>query len=140
MRRPPENLDAWAAHQCGLWQLSKFSAPKTPSPVSSFSRRSTSIRAWQRLFRTFRGPPVTFQMSGFNQPEILAETEEWLEQLARQAVALDAADAEARMGTRITIGDVLSYLASGMTSRKFLRISPTDKGGHPRLSGVCRQA
>jgi hypothetical protein len=58
----------------------------------------------------------------------------------RQAVARDAADAEARMGARITIGDVLSYLASGMTSRKFLRISPTDKGGHPRLSGVCRQA
>jgi hypothetical protein len=45
-------------------------------------------------------------MSGFNQPEILAETEERLEQLARRVVGLDTADTEARKGTRITIGDV----------------------------------
>jgi hypothetical protein len=63
-------------------------------------------------------------MSGFNQPEILAETEEWLKQLARQAVALDAADAEARMGTRISISDVLSYLASGMTKQEILADFP----------------
>ena len=44
-------------------------------------------------------------------------------------------------GTRITVGNVLSYLASGMSEQQVLAdFSTVGERRHPRLFGVCRRA
>jgi adenylate cyclase len=40
MRKPPENLDAWAAYQRGLWHFSKMSPADNALRRNSFSRQS----------------------------------------------------------------------------------------------------
>jgi adenylate cyclase len=93
MRKPPGSLDAWAAYQRGLWHVSKAS-PDDNALAQKFFQQAIDLDP------TFPGAYVglagaqnqaaEFQIRGF--PETLI----WVEALARRAVALDGADAEAR--------------------------------------------
>jgi TolB-like protein/Flp pilus assembly protein TadD len=93
MRRSPESLDAWAANQRGFWHLSKatpnddllaekyFQQAMDLDPNFSGGYRGLAFTQNQTLY--FRGRGV---LEGLNS----------IEALARRAVALDPADAEAR--------------------------------------------
>jgi adenylate cyclase len=93
MRKPPGSLDAWAAYQRGLWHMSKFT-PDDNALAQKFFQQAIDLdptfsKAYGGLAMA-QGQAADFQGRGL--PEALSSAEA----LARQAVALDSADAEAR--------------------------------------------
>jgi adenylate cyclase len=93
MRKPPGSLDAWAAYQRGLWHLSKFTSDDTALGEkffqnaidldSNFSAAYVGLAIAQDHAAEFRGRGLLDHLTS-------------MEALARRAVALDGADAEAR--------------------------------------------
>ena len=94
MRRPPESLDAWAAYQRGLWHLSKANSDDD-TVAQNFFRQAIDLDP------TF-APGYSalalaqLQAAAVYQKLSLAEAQSSAEVLARRAVSLDGADAEAR--------------------------------------------
>src|ERR1700726_5095250 len=94
MRKPPESLDAWAAYQRGLWHLSKANS-EDDTIAQNFFRRAIDLDP------TF-APGYSalalaqLQAAAIYQKLSLAEAQSSAEALARRAVSLDGADAEAR--------------------------------------------
>jgi adenylate cyclase len=94
MRRPPESLDAWAAYQRGLWHLSKAN-PDHDAIAERFFQQAMDLDP------TFAGgysalALVQLQAAAIYQKLDLVVAQTSAETLARRAVALDGADAEAR--------------------------------------------
>ena len=92
MRRPPESLDAWAAYQRGLWHLSK-ATPNDNSRAEKFFQQAIDLDpnfsgGYQGLAFTQNQTRDSWRspLEGLNA----------IEALARRAVALDPANAEAR--------------------------------------------
>jgi adenylate cyclase len=96
IRKPPESLDAWAAYQRGLWHLSKAN-PDEDTIAQNFFRQAIDLDP------TF-APGYSalalaqLQAAAVYQKLSLAEAQRSAETLARRAVSLDGADAEARSG------------------------------------------
>ena len=94
MRKPPESLDAWAAYQRGLWYVGKAN-PDDNARSQRFFQQAIDLDptfaggytglAWAQL-----QAGTVFITGSFAQTQTSAEA------LARRAVALDDADAEAR--------------------------------------------
>jgi adenylate cyclase len=94
MRRAPENLDVWAAYQRGLWHLTKATADEDAIAQDLF-RQSIDLDP------TFAGSYsalalVQLQAAAIYQKLNPVEAQSAAEALARRAVALDGADAQAR--------------------------------------------
>jgi adenylate cyclase len=93
MRKPPQNLDAWAAYQQGLWHLSK-STPDDNSLAEKFFQRAIDLDP------TFSGGHAGLagaqDQAAYFMTRDLRETLSLAKALARRAVTLDGADAEAR--------------------------------------------
>jgi adenylate cyclase len=94
MRRPPESLDAWAAYQRGLWHLSKAN-PDDDTVAQNFFRQAidrdpTFAPGYSALAL------AQLQAAAVYQKLSLLEAQSSAEALARRAVGLDGADAEAR--------------------------------------------
>src|SRR5216684_441499 len=94
MRKPPGSLDAWAAYQRGLWHLSKATADDDVTAEKFFKLAID-------LDPTFGGgysalALYQLQTAALYQKLDLSTAQRSAEALARQAVALDGADAEAR--------------------------------------------
>jgi adenylate cyclase len=101
MRKPPESLDAWAAYQRGLWHASKATAEDNalaqklfeqaidldPNFAGGYYGLAFAQHQGARLFHT----------------RDLAEAQGSAEALARQAIALDRADAQAHAFLAITL-------------------------------------
>src|SRR5207244_2656240 len=94
MRRPPGSLDAWGAYQRGLWHLSRFTADDTELASSYFHRAialdPTFAGGYSALAASRLQAANAFIARDLSDMIVLAEGH------ARRAVALDAADAEAR--------------------------------------------
>ncbi|MDA9477887.1 hypothetical protein XI03_26085 [Bradyrhizobium sp. CCBAU 65884] len=94
MRRPPGSLDAWAAYQRGLWDLSKATAEDDESAEKFFRQAidldPTFSGSYSALALYQLQAAALFQKIGLRDAQHSAEA------LARRAVALDGADAEAR--------------------------------------------
>jgi adenylate cyclase len=93
MRKPPGNLDAWAAYQRGLWHLSQFRPADAALAERCFARTI-------ELDGTFAGGHSGLawaQLCAANQFQIrpLSKAQRLAEASARRAVALDIADAAA---------------------------------------------
>ena len=94
IRKPPESLDAWAAYQRGLWHLSKANS-EDDTIAQNFFRQAIDLDP------TF-APGYSalalaqLQAAAVYQKLSLAEAQSSAEALARRAVSLDGADAEAR--------------------------------------------
>src|SRR6266567_3886020 len=94
MRKPPGSLDAWAAHQRGLWHLSKVSAEDFAVAQNLFER---GIDADPTFAGCYSGLALArLQASAIYQSLDATEAQCSAEALARQAVARDSHDAEAR--------------------------------------------
>ncbi len=94
MRKPPGSLDAWAAYQRGLWHLSKATADDDATAAEFFKQAID-------LDPTFGGgysalALYQLQAAALYQKLDLPNAQRSAEALARRAVALDGADAEAR--------------------------------------------
>jgi adenylate cyclase len=94
VRKPPESLDAWAAYQRGLWHLSEAN-PDDNTIAQKFFRQAIDLDP------TFAGgysglALAQLQAAAVYQKLGLLEAQSSAEALARRAVALDGADAEAR--------------------------------------------
>ena len=94
VRKPPDSLDAWAAYQRGLWHLSEAS-PDDNTIAQKFFRQAIDLDP------TFAGgysglALAQLQAAAVYQKLGLLEAQSSAEALARRAVALDGADAEAR--------------------------------------------
>ncbi len=94
MRKPPGSLDAWAAYQRGLWHLSRATADDDATAEIFFKKAID-------LDPTFGGgysalALYQLQAAALYQKLDLPSAQRSAEALARRAVALDGADAEAR--------------------------------------------
>jgi adenylate cyclase len=101
IRKPPDSLDAWAAYQRGLWHMCSFSVKENADAQTCFQQAIDLDRnfaggywglAWARLH----------EAAGLQRRD-LAEAQKYAEALARRAVALGAADAEARSALAFTL-------------------------------------
>ncbi len=95
MRKPPENLDAWAAYQRGLWHLGQFTADENALARDYFQQ---AINLDPNFAGGYRGLATAYLIAATQfQSVSLADARKLMEPLGRRAVALDAGDAEARV-------------------------------------------
>ncbi len=131
MRKPPGNLDAWAAYQRGLWHTSKATAGDNELAQKFFQQAigldQTFAGGYSGLAATHMYAAAVFQTSS------LPDARSAMEGLARRAVALDGSDAEARswLGqTLFMFGDHKGALAE---SERALAICPNLTSAHEML-------
>jgi len=93
MRKPPENLDAWAAYQRGWWHLSQWNAEENAMAIESFQQ---AIDLDPNFAGGYCGLAAAQNRTWFYGTHDVAEMSRSSEMLARRAVALDNADAEVR--------------------------------------------
>ena len=121
MRKPPGNLDAWAAFQRGLWHMSKLTLDDIALSQTlfqqaidldpSFSGGYVGLARAQSLATDFHGRDL---------PETLTS----MEALARRAVALDGANAEARASLAHALRKRGDYEGGQVEAERALAISP----------------
>jgi TolB-like protein len=93
MRNPPGSLDAWAAYQRGLWHSGKANAEDNGLAEKFFHQ---AVELDPSFAGGYKGlSKLQAQTADFRGRD-LAEALKLAEALARRAVALDGADAEAR--------------------------------------------
>jgi adenylate cyclase len=122
MRKPPGSLDAWAAYQRGLWHLSKANA-KDNAQAEEFFQKAIDLDP------TFAGGYKALALARNNagavyQTRSLHEAAASAEALARRAVALDGADAEARARLGMTLWMRADYEGALAEVQRALTISP----------------
>jgi adenylate cyclase len=93
MRKPPGSLDSWAAYQRGLWHQSKASTEDNALAQRFFQQ---AIDLDPTFSAAYVGLAIAQAQASDFQTRGRAETMGSTEVLARRAVALDGADAEAR--------------------------------------------
>jgi adenylate cyclase len=133
MRKLPGSLDAWGVYQCGLWHLSKYTMDEN-SLAEKFFQQAMDLDPG------FSGACVGLAMAKEQACDLqirgLPETLSSIDELARRAVALDCADAEARLclsGVSLRDGDYEGALAE---ARRALAITPNLSGAHGRLGAT----
>jgi adenylate cyclase len=93
IRRRPENLDAWAAYQRGLWHLGRVTASDYALAQEFFQEAIVQDPTFGGGYRGIAF--ARFQEAAVFQTRSLPEAQISAETLARRAVALDGMDAEA---------------------------------------------
>ncbi len=134
MRKPAGNLDAWTAYQRGQWHLHNFS-PDDNALAQKFFQQAIGVDP------TFAGGYKGLawaqgQAASVLQTRSLAEAQSSAEALARRAVALDGADAEAHSALGLTLwlrGDNEGALAE---AERALTISPNLAFAHALLGAT----
>jgi adenylate cyclase len=132
MRKPPDSLDAWAAYQRGMWHYGK-ATPEDNVIAQKFCQQAIDLDP------NFSGSYVGL-VSVLNDQFFGARNlSDWLsslEELARRAVALDGADAEARSalaGTFMMRGDYEGALAE---AERALAMAPNLASAHSTRSST----
>jgi adenylate cyclase len=134
VRKPTGNLDAWAAFQCGQWHMHKFN-PNDNALAQKFFQKAVDIDP------TFAGGYkglawAQCQSASTLQTRNLVEAQNSAEALARRAVALNPADAEAHSCLALTMwlrGDYEGVLAE---AGQALAISPNYAFAHALLGAT----
>jgi adenylate cyclase len=138
IRRPPGSIDAWAAYQRGLWHFSKSTADDN-ALAERFLQQAIDLDP------TFAGSYTALafahkRMAGVFGRRSLPEAEKLMEALVRQAVALDANDAEVRtcFGQQLMRrGDYAGALAEIEAA---LAINPNLASAHGALGSVLTRS
>ena len=134
IRNPTGSVDAWNAYQRGLWHLFKFSTDDNALAQKNFQRAidldPTFGDGYKGLAWAYMQATTTFQ----TRP--LPEAQNPAEALARQAVALDPVDAEARSTLGMSLylrGDHQGAIAE---AEQALAISPNFPSAHAVLGAA----
>jgi adenylate cyclase len=128
-RRPPGSLDAWAAYQRGLWHVSKYSVDDNALAEKLFQQAVD-------LDPSFAGGYKGLALAQSQARDLKGSAEDSTLALARRAVALDGADAEARslLGQALRRrGDHEGALAE---AQRALTMSPNLTGAHELLGAA----
>jgi len=138
IRKPPGNLDAWAAYQRGLWHFSKGTADNVALAEKFYQQAmdldSTFAGSYTGLAYAYWRAAGVFGMRSLDEAENLAEA------LVRRAVALDGNDAEARTcfgHLLMRRGDYAGALAE---IERALAISPNLADAHEALGSVLTRS
>jgi adenylate cyclase len=122
LRRPPDNLDAWADYQRGLWHMSRASAEDNALAEKFFQQ---AIDLDPNFAGGYKGLALAVNNSasvyGTRSPR---EGFASAEALARRAVALDPADAEARARLGMTLWMRADYQGALAEVERALALSP----------------
>ena len=134
MRKSPGSLDAWAAYQRGLWHLSKTSAEDN-ALAETFFQRTIDLDA------NFGGgycglAAVLHQGARLFRTRELREAQDSAERLARQAVALDAGDAESRARLALLLMQRGDHEGARAEAQRALAISPNFARAHGVLGAT----
>ncbi|HJU16761.1 MAG TPA: adenylate/guanylate cyclase domain-containing protein [Stellaceae bacterium] len=134
MRKPPQNLDAWAAYQRGLWHFSK-GTPDDNALAERFFERAIDLDP------SFAGgytglAYAQIRATGMYGRRSLAEIENSALALARRAVSLDGNDAEARACFAEQLMRHGNYQGALAEVELALTISPNLANAHGVLGAV----
>jgi adenylate cyclase len=131
MRKPPDSLDAWAAYQRGLWHYSK-ATPEDNALAQKFCQQAIDLDP------TFAGSYVGLVLAQIQTIEFGARglPESSLETLARRAVALDGADAEARLALAWPLARRGDYEGALAEVERALATAPNLAAAHGALGGT----
>ena len=134
MRKPPDSLDAWAAYQRGLWYVGKAN-PDDNARSQRFFQQAIDVDptfaggytglAWAQL-----QAGTVFITGSFAQTQTSAEA------LARRAVALDDADAEARSCFSQALRHRGDYEGALAEAERALTTTPNLASAHGVLASV----
>jgi adenylate cyclase len=134
VRKPTGDLDAWAAYQRGQWHLHKFS-PEDNALAHKFFQQAIDIDP--AFAGGYKGLAwAQGQSASVLQTRSLAKAQSSAEALARRAIALDGADAEAHatLGTTLwSRGDHEGALAE---AERALAMSPNLAFAHATLGAT----
>ena len=134
VRKPPGSLDAWAAYQRGIWHWSKFSADDNALAQKFFQQ---AIDLDPTFSGGYRGLAMAqLVAAGGFQTRNLAETLTSAQALARRAIALDGADAEAHSTLGATLCSRGDYEGALAEAERALAISPNLAGAHATLGAT----
>ena len=122
LRKPPESLDVWGAYQRGLWHLGQFNAIDAMRAERFFERAiqldETFAGGYSGLATARLHAAAGFQTRSISDAQQLAEI------LARRALALDAADADARACLAAMLKNRGDYEGAIAEAEHALAISP----------------
>ena len=127
MRKPPGSLDAWAAYQRGLWHLSKFDSDDI-SLAETFFQQAVDLDP--RFAGGYTGVAVALGRAADFRGRSLPEALNSAKALARRAVALDGADAEARSCLANALYRGGDYEGGLAEAERALTISPNLADAH----------
>jgi adenylate cyclase len=127
MRKPPGSLDAWAAYQRGLWHLSKANIDDNALAQKFFQQAvdfDPSFAGGYKGLAAAQSTAADFHGQG------LLELLDLAEALARRAVALDGADAEARSRLAHALRRRGDYAGGLAEAERALALSPNLADAH----------
>jgi adenylate cyclase len=127
MRKPPGSLDAWAAYQRGLWHLSKFDSDDI-SLAETFFQQAVDLDP--RFAGGYTGVAAALGRAADFRGRSLPEALNSAKALARRAVALDGADAEARSCLANALYRGGDYEGGLAEAERALTISPNLADAH----------
>jgi adenylate cyclase len=121
IRKPPGSLDAWAAYQRGLWHFNNVTAEDNALAQKFFQQ---AVDLDPSFAGGYKGLAAVISNEADYKGRGLPETLRTAEALARRAVALDGADAEARslLSTALRRGG--DYEGGLAEAERALTISP----------------
>ena len=134
MRKPPGSLDAWGAYQRGLWHLGQFNADHTVLAEQFFEQAIELDPAFAGGYSGLAAAQL--QAANTFMQRDLAETLRSAATLARKAVSLDGADAEALTSlgrVRLTQGD---YQGARSAIEQAIALNPNLAIAHGTLGGT----
>ena len=137
MRKPPDNLDAWAAYQRGLWHLGNATAADNALAEKFFQQTIDLDPTFAGGYRGLAWAQM-FSASQF-QRRSLKEVQASAGVLARRAVQLDSADAEAHVCLSFWLfreGDGPGSLAE---AERALALSPNLPNAHLAIGAALAQ-
>jgi adenylate cyclase len=131
VRKPPGSLDAWTACQRGWWHMSKLS-PEDNALAEKFFQQAIDLDP------TFAGGyiglvSVLADASTLFLTRSVQETQSLSETLARRAVSLDGADAEARACLAATVFRRGDHEGARAEAEQALAMNPNLARGHAVL-------
>jgi adenylate cyclase len=134
MRKPPGSLDAWAAYQRGLWHVGKAN-PDDNALAQKFFQQAIDLDP------TFAGGYTGLAWAQVQAGTVFitgnfTETQTSAEALARRAVALDDADAEARSCFGQALRDRGDYEGALAEAGQALTTTPNLASAHGVLAAV----
>ena len=133
-RKPPGSLDAWTAYQRGWWHMSKVSVKDNALAEKFFQQAidldPTFAGGYRGLASVQADAATVFMTRSLPEAQSLAET------LARRAVALDGADAEAHASLGATLWRRGDHEGARAEAERALAICPNLARGHAVLGAA----
>jgi adenylate cyclase len=133
MRKPPGSLDAWVAYQRGLWHAGKANAEDSALAEQCFQQ---AIDLDSSFAGGYKGLAKAQAQTADFRGRALTETLKAAEALARRAVALDGADAEARSRLANALYRQGDYEGGLAEAERALAISPNLADAHGEKGAI----